>query len=75
MDAGGSERERQDREETPRADADGVETAKGLVPSEDFKRRRRARSIALAVVLAALVAIFYAVTLVRRGGNVLDRPL
>lgn len=46
-----------------------------VVPSAEFKRRRRARSIALAIILAALVALFYVVTLVRLGGNVLDRPL
>lgn len=38
-------------------------------------KRQRMRSIAIAVVLAALVALFYAATIVRMGGNVLDRPL
>jgi hypothetical protein len=33
-------------------------------------RRRRARSIAIALALFAFVAIFYAVTIVRIGGNI-----
>jgi hypothetical protein len=42
---------------------------------QEFERRRRMRSIAIALVLAALVVIFYVATLVRMGGNVLNRPL
>jgi hypothetical protein len=38
-------------------------------------KRQRMRSIAIAVALAALVALFYAATIVRMGGNVMDRPL
>jgi hypothetical protein len=38
-------------------------------------RRRRARSIAIALALGALVVLFYVATLVRLGGNVLNRPL
>ena len=38
-------------------------------------RRRKARSLAIAVALAVLVALFYAVTLAKLGANVLDRPL
>jgi len=45
------------------------------VTQEEFLRRRRKRSIALALVLAALVIIFYAVTVVRLGPAVLIRPL
>jgi len=33
------------------------------------------RSIAIALALAALVALFYLATLVRLGGNVFNRPL
>jgi len=33
------------------------------------------RSIAIALALAALVVVFYVPTLVRLGGNVLNRPL
>lgn len=38
-------------------------------------RRQRMRSIAIAVALAALVALFYAATIVRMGGHVVERPL
>ena len=43
--------------------------------SEEQIKRRRMRSIAIAWILAALVAIFFAVTIVRLGGNVMNRPL
>jgi len=36
----------------------------------EWERRRRLRSIAIALVLAALVAIFYVATVVWLGGNV-----
>jgi hypothetical protein len=39
------------------------------------QRRRRMRSIAIALALAALAILFYVATLVRLGGNVLNRPL
>jgi len=39
------------------------------------KRRRRARSLAIALTLGALVLLFYAVTIVKLGSNVLQRPL
>ena len=42
---------------------------------EEWQRRRRMRSIAIALALAALVVLFYVATLVRLGGNVLNRPL
>jgi hypothetical protein len=38
-------------------------------------RRRRARSVAIALVLAALVVLFYVVTIAKLGGNVLQRPV
>ncbi|MBN9450859.1 MAG: hypothetical protein J0I42_02810 [Bosea sp.] len=41
---------------------------------EDLARRRR-RSIALALVLGGLVIFFFAVTLVKIGPAVLNRPL
>lgn len=41
----------------------------------EWQRRRRMRSIAIALALAALVVVFYVATLVRLGGNVLNRPL
>lgn len=45
-----------------------------IVLSEEQKRSRRARSIAIALALGALVVLFYLVTLVK-GPAVLNRPL
>jgi hypothetical protein len=39
------------------------------------ERRRRLRSIGIALALGALVVIFYVATIVRLGGNVMNRPL
>ena len=45
-----------------------------IVLSEQQKRSRRARSIAIALALGALAILFYVVTLVK-GPGVLNRPL
>lgn len=45
-----------------------------LIMTDEQKRRQRRRNIAIAGVLFALVAIFYAVTVVKMGSNVLNRP-
>jgi hypothetical protein len=42
--------------------------------TEEQKRSRRSRSIALALILAAVVVLFYVITLVK-GPAVLNRPL
>lgn len=42
---------------------------------EERQRRRRMRSIGIAIALGALVVIFYIATIVRLGGNVMNRPL
>lgn len=47
----------------------------GVVLSAEQKRRRRARSIALALVLAGFALLFYVVTIVKLGPNVLNRPI
>ncbi len=47
----------------------------GVVLTDEQKRRRRARSIAIAAVLAALCVLFYVVTIVKLGPAVLIRPL
>jgi hypothetical protein len=39
----------------------------GIVLSDEEKRRRRQRSVALALVLGALVLLFYAITIVKQG--------
>lgn len=41
----------------------------------EFAARRRKRSVALALVLGALVLIFYVLTIVKLGPAVFDRPL
>jgi len=48
---------------------------KGIVLTEEQKRRRRTRSIAIGVALAALVLLFYLITIVRLGPGVMDRAL
>jgi predicted nucleic acid-binding Zn ribbon protein len=45
-----------------------------IILSEEQRRTRRARSIAIALALGALVILFYIVTLVK-GPAVLNRPL
>lgn len=42
---------------------------------DEWRRRRRMRSIGIAIALGALVVIFYVATIVRLGGNVMNRPL
>ena len=42
---------------------------------QEARRRRKMRSIAIALVLGGLVVMFYVATIVRLGGNVLNRPL
>ncbi len=39
------------------------------------RRRQRMRSIAIGLALAALVALFYVATIIRLGGNVMNRPI
>ena len=47
-----------------------------IVPSEEeAKKRRRRNSIALGLVLGALVLIFYALTIVKMGPTIFNRPL
>ncbi len=52
-----------------------AENDKGIVLTEDQRRRRRARNIAIAVALGGLVALFYLLTVFKLGGGVVDRPL
>jgi hypothetical protein len=51
--------------------ADGEE---GVRLTDAQKKRRRTRSIAVAVALGVLVALFYALTIARLGQNVLTTP-
>jgi hypothetical protein len=50
------------------------ETPQWIILTEQQRRARRARSIAIALALGALVILFYVVTLVK-GPAVLNRPL
>lgn len=51
-------------------------TAETLTAAQaEARRRQRLRSIAIALALGGLVALFYIATLVRLGGNVLNRAI
>lgn len=43
--------------------------------TEKQRRARRNRSIALGVVLALLVVLFYVATIIKIGPGILDRPM
>jgi archaellum biogenesis protein FlaJ (TadC family) len=47
----------------------------GIVLTEEQKRLRRARSIAIALALGAFVVLIFLVTIVKLGPDVLRRPL
>lgn len=47
----------------------------GVVLTAEQQKRRRARSIAIALVLGFLAVLFYVVTIVKLGPGVLIRPL
>mgnify|MGYP007078761626 FL=1 len=43
--------------------------------TEAQKKARRSRSVAIGLALAALVVLFYVLTLVKFGPAILDRPM
>lgn len=47
----------------------------GVVLTPEQARRRRARNVAIATLLGFLAVLFYVVTIVKLGPNVLNRPL
>jgi hypothetical protein len=47
----------------------------GVVLTPEQARNRRARNIAIGVTVALLVALFYAVTVVKLGGVVANRAI
>ncbi len=47
----------------------------GVVLTDEQKGRQRARSIAIALSLGALVLLFYALTIVRLGPAVMSRAI
>lgn len=55
--------------------AEGKPTGQNVVLTEEQLRKRRGRSIAIAVTLFALAVIFYAVTIVKFGPDILSRAL
>lgn len=51
----------------------GKKANDGADKNNDPQRARRRRSIAIALVLAILVVLFYAATIVHLGGNVVNK--
>ena len=43
--------------------------------TEQQKKARRSRSVALAVVLAVLAVMFYVVTIIKVGPGIFNRPM
>lgn len=43
--------------------------------TDDQKKRQKSRSVAIAWILGLLVVIFYAITLVKMGPGIINRPL
>lgn len=56
-------------------DDGGNDPSTGVSLTPEQIRRRRNRSIALALVLGGLVLLFYVVTIVKLGPGVMRRPL
>lgn len=56
-------------------DPQKAEIAEYVTLTDVQKRRRRARSLAIALTLGALCLLFYVVTIVKLGPGVLNRPL
>lgn len=50
-------------------------TEDGIQLTEEQKKRRRARNVAIGLAVGALVVLFYVVTIVKLGPGVLNRPL
>lgn len=47
----------------------------GVRLTEEEQRRRRRRSAAIGLALAAIVLLFYVLTIVKMGPEILNRPL
>ena len=52
-----------------------TEVAETIRLTDEQKKRQRTRSVAIAFALAALVGIFYAITIVKMGPGILNRPM
>ncbi len=46
-----------------------------VISQEEYRRRRRGRSVAIAVTLAVVVGLFYALTLVKLAQGPLTQPV
>ena len=58
----------------PVDDRNEFDVSKRVLTPEEVAARRR-RSVVIALSLAAFVVLTFVVTLVRLGGNVLERPI
>lgn len=63
------------KDEAPLPPDEKAGDEQGVVLTPEQIRRRRARNIAIASVLGFLALLFYVVTIVKLGPNVLNRPL
>ncbi|MEF3367197.1 CoxF [Methylocystis sp. 9N] len=52
-----------------------AKTAKGVVLTAEQQSSRRARNVAIGVTIGLLVILFYAVTVVKFGGAILNRTI
>jgi hypothetical protein len=52
---------------------EGARETEGIVLTPEQAKSRRARNIAIGVAVALFVALFYFVTIVKLGGNVVPR--
>jgi hypothetical protein len=59
----------------PATPAEAPMTEPGIKLTPEQMKRRRARSIAIGLVLLALVVLFYVITIVKLGPGVLNRPM
>lgn len=48
---------------------------RGVVLTEEQKRQRGRRNVAIALSLGVLVVLFWLITIFKLGGAVLDRPM
>ena len=55
--------------------AEAAMTEPGIKLTPEQMKRRRARSVAIGLVLLALVVLFYVITIVKLGPGVLNRPM
>lgn len=52
-----------------------IVTGNGIKLTPEQERRRRARSVAIGLILAGVAVLFFVITYVKLGGGVVNRPL